>query len=426
MLLRFGVENHLSIRDYQELLLTASVLKDDDADVVATGALPRGVLPGVAIYGANASGKSNILAALYFMRNGVLSSHSSGDAGGGVPRKPFALDPDSASAPSRYDCDVLIDGVRYHYGFVLNEKEVQEEWLYAYPSGHRQVWFHRSIYEENQFHFGRNLRGQNKVIERLTRSNSLFLSAAAQNNHKQLSVIYKYFRDNFIFRLQGENAIDVLSNSYLENVSMRERIARFLSFADTGIRDVRLEEKNINKSHPLYGELKAVLEKHVKGISLDEAAERIKKISLGHETEAGEIVYLDIAYESRGTQHLLSMLGPVFDALENGKTIVVDELDTSMHPLISAKIINLFASRETNKNGGQIIFSTHDSNLLSAGVLRRDQIWFTEKDHRGATHLVPLTDLKTRNSDNLQRGYLQGRYGGIPYLGDLERILEVD
>lgn len=127
--------------------------------------------------------------------------------------------------------------------------------------------------------------------------------------------------------------------------------------------------------------------------------------------------------ESRGTLRLLRLLGPILDALDHGRTVVVDELDASMHPLLSAKILALFNSREANPRGAQLICTTHDTNLLSRDCLRRDQIWFTEKDSEGATHLFPLTDIRTRSTDNIEKGYLQGRFGAIPFLGNLGDFL---
>ena len=183
LLLRFGVSNHLSIRDSQELLLTASSLKDPRDGLIDCAATPHGaVVPAAVIYGANASGKSNFVDAITTMRHMVLRSQTEGDPGGGVPRHPFRLDSGSSRRPSRFDIDFMLDGVRHHYGFEANDREFVSEWLYSFPKSHRRSLFVR---DRDNYRFGRELKGKNSVIAGLTRPNSLYVSAAAQNRHKQ-------------------------------------------------------------------------------------------------------------------------------------------------------------------------------------------------------------------------------------------------
>lgn len=177
MLLRFSVSNHLSLRDSQELLFTTSSLKDKAEGLIACAAAPRGtVLPAVVLFGANASGKSNLVHALSAMQRMVLFSHTRGDASGGVRRHTFKLDASYADKPSRFEIDFVHQGVRYHYGFEADDTAFLSEWLYAIPKSHRRLMFER---EGNNFRFGRELKGQNNTIAGLTRSNSLYLSAAA-------------------------------------------------------------------------------------------------------------------------------------------------------------------------------------------------------------------------------------------------------
>ena len=198
MLLRFGVANHLSIRDHQELSLSASSLGDSDDGLIECAAAPRGMaLPAAVVYGANASGKTNLVAAMETMCSMVLLSHSKGEPGGGVPRQPFRLGAASARVPSRFDIDFVLDGVRHHYGFEATDEAFVSEWLYAFPKSHRRTLFER---DGEDFRFGRLLKGQNAVVARLTRPNSLYLSAAAQNRHEHLSSIFGYFRSIHGFR----------------------------------------------------------------------------------------------------------------------------------------------------------------------------------------------------------------------------------
>ena len=193
MLLRFGVTNRLSMRAQQELSLTASSLKDPTGGLIDCPSAPSGsVLPAVLIYGANASGKSNLVNSIRVMKEMVLGSHRELEPGGGVPaRRPFALAPASSLNPTRFDVDFVMDGVRHHYGFEASDEAFVSEWLYAFPKRHRRMLFER---EGGEFHFGRALGGQNKAIAALVRPNSLYVSAAAQNGHEQLSGVFAYFR----------------------------------------------------------------------------------------------------------------------------------------------------------------------------------------------------------------------------------------
>lgn len=416
MLLRFGVSNYRSIRDYQELLLVASSVKEHQAQVMTVNRLNAKVLPTIGIYGANASGKSNLLQAFAFMRRMLLKSHANGSATGGIARTPFQLDSDVLKQPSHFDCDVVISEVRYHYGFVIDDDAVREEWLYAYPSKYRQVWFHRQRDEKPTFYFGKSLKGKNKTIEALTRDNSLFLSAAAQNNHQQLSEIYRYFEQNFFWYLDAEPSFDRFEASYLDNGLMNKRIIQFLTAADIGILDARLEKAAVTGP--------SVVESIQAALNKNESINA--RLRFGHQSIDGQPVFLKLGDESRGTLQLLTLLGPIFQALENGQILLIDELDTSMHSLLSLQLLKLFNSPTSNKGHAQLIFTTHDTNLLDSAVLRRDQIWLTEKDKKGATHLYPLTDIRTRPTDNLEKGYLQGHFGGIPFLGDLEALLAAD
>ena len=192
MLLRFSVSNHRSIRDQQELLFSASEPEDRSNGLIPCSAAPGGaVLPLAVIYGANASGKSNLLEALRFMRSMVLDSHNKGEPGGGVPIQSFKLDSTSRRSPSRFEIDFVVDGVRHHYGFQASDKVFEQEWLYVFPGVRPQLWFERT---GDEFRFGRELKGRNRVIATLTRPNSLFVSTGAQNDHAQLSRVFGYFQ----------------------------------------------------------------------------------------------------------------------------------------------------------------------------------------------------------------------------------------
>jgi len=415
MLLRFAVENYLSIRDRQELLLTASKQIKDRDDVLINCGTPTGrqALPVIVIYGANASGKSNVLLAFNFMQSAVAFSHSKGSPKGGVPRSIHKLDPDCADRPSVFEVDFVLDGVRYHYGFTATDERFEAEWLYSFPKGRQRLLFDR---EGQKFDFGESLTGQKNVISQLTRPNSLFLSAAAQNDHPELTSIA-----NYLTTIQGAlHPAPPWTRAWQESAedSYKNKVLGFLGGIDTGITDIREQEQELSKEDI---EFRQALNTALEEIGRPPPPLDSKEMSLefGHQGKDGRTIYLELSDESAGTKNLIANLPLIYAALENGRPLFIDELNDSLHTLACEKIIALFSSKKTNPKGAQLITTTHDTNLLRSQCLRRDQIWFTEKDHEGATHLFPLTGYRTRKGDNLARGYLQGRYGAVPFSGAL-------
>jgi hypothetical protein len=412
MLLRFGVQNLRSIRDMQELSLVASALDDTPAGLIDCPPAGGRLLPAVVVYGANASGKSNLVTALRWMRQAVLFSQSRGEAGGEIPRQPFALDPTIRKAPTICDVDFVIDDVRYHYGIEASNHAFTREWLYSFPNGRRQMLFER---KEQVFEFGRNLRGRNRVIADLTRPNSLFVAAATQNDHTELSRVSGFFR-----------AIGVEDQSSMMRLNdVDPRAVEFLGEIGTGVVGTRLRKIEVNdKGREFLQGFHSLLEGtfgHPVDVQSEEDGE-LHKVEFAHRGHDGTEIYFDLDDESDGTRRLLALLAPAFRVLDTASLMVVDELDASLHTQACEALLALFASPKTNPKSAQLIATTHDTNLLRSPFLRRDQVWFTEKDAEGATHLYPLTDFRTRKGDNLERGYLQGRYGAIPFAGSFADI----
>ena len=413
MLLRFGVSNHLSICESQELSFSASSLKDRDEGLIDCADSPNGsILPAIVIYGANASGKSNLVSAVETMRGMVLRSQTMWDPDGGVPRHPFRLDAASLQAPSKFDIDFVIDGVRYHYGFEASNSAFVSEWLYVYPKSHRRTLFER---EGNEFHFGRGLKGPNKVIAGLTRSNSLYLSAAAQNDHEQLSSVFAYFRS-----IRTSHEISIPGSQVSRRLSEKEptnRVIEFLGNIGTGVIDYRRKESELPETVQLLRrDFMAALSKHIDLPEREQVEEtKAVNIELAHRSRDGKPVYFDLDRESAGTRRLLIALGFAFHALDEGTPLIIDELDASLHTHASEAVLKLFCSPKTNAKGAQLVATTHDTNLMASAVLRRDQLWFSQKDADGATQLYPLSDIRTRKGDNIEKGYLQGRYGAVPF-----------
>jgi AAA15 family ATPase/GTPase len=399
MHLRFKFSNYRSFRAEQELSLVAGALNDRTDGVFEIPGLKERVLPVAAIYGANASGKTTVLRALQFMNRTIRDSHRLWEPEQAIPLESFAGEADEC--PSTFMVDFVHAEVHHQYGFVVNSESVLEEWLYVYPKGKRQTWFSRKV--GKPITFSEKLAGENRVIDQLTRRNSLFLSAAAQNNHEMLRPIYDWFWTTLVF-VAGDRSVETKQTIKMcEDSETRALIARLLSIADLGIGDLRVTVTKLPED----------ARKKVEGLlGADESS---ITVSPRHWIN-GRLMTFDLMYESAGTLAYLALLGPLVEALKYGGVICVDELDSSLHPLIAIEIMRLFENRAQNPKGGQLIFNTHDTNLLNTGVLRRDQIWFTEKDSKGESHLYPLTDFKPRREENLESGYLQGRYGAIPFI----------
>jgi len=407
MLLKFRFSNFRSFRTEQELSLVASKLPGSGNGLFSPPGLSEQVLPVAAIYGANASGKTAVIRALGFMTDAVNLSHAQWLPDARIPVDPFIGA--AKTAPSEFAVDILLAGVRHQYGFAVDSEAVRHEWLYVYQNGARQVWFERA--EGGAISFGSEMPGENKTIEALVRKNSLFLSAAAQNNHRALSPVYSWFSHRLSFRIAERAVYGVNAAEFCEDERDRAVITRLLSHADLGIAEIQLEDIPWPESAKNYMELVATWP-----VAATLPGKQVLRVIRLLHRIGDQNVPLEPGQESNGTIAYLSLIGPIVSALKWGETLCIDELDASLHPLIAIELIRLFSNPETNPLDAQLVFNTHDTNLLSSGELRRDQIWFTEKDSAGGSHLYPLSDFKPRRQENLENGYLQGRYGAIPFI----------
>jgi len=420
MLLRFSIENHLSIRDPAEVTFIASSLKERTDSLISSRYSNHGVLPVLAIYGANASGKSNLLFGLARLRSIVQSSFLRSDDERGLPYSPFLLDSDHQNQPTKFELDFEMEDVRYQFGVHITKQLVKREWLYSFPKKTQTVLFYRDNNEnsEETFTFGRSLSGSNRQIQSITKKNTLFLSAAKKAGHPLLSKISDYFHFQIRTHLSnsGTNS-ESIADRLKEKPDLLKRVTEYLSLTDTGVSDIKIDEIKIpEKEREGFKEVIQVLSKFMGSNELEEPPETRNSISLGHLSRDGVVRYLDFGDESLGTRYLLALLPPMIEALQQGGSLILDEITTSLHTLLANKLVSLFNDPSINKNGAQLVFTTHDTNLLAPGILRRDAILFAEKGRDGASIYFPLTEIKTKNTDNIERGYIQGRFGAIPYI----------
>jgi hypothetical protein len=327
------------------------------------------------------------------MRDAVVGSLGWLSEPNPVRRIPFALDSNFIGKPSFYEVDMALqDGVRYTYGFEMDDRRVRGEWLHAYPKGRKQVWFDRGDDGEIDFP-GEGLRGEKLELARRTRSDTLFLGVAAQFNHDQLLPIFEWFRDNLWLVSPERDKFERehrTSRRVLIDPGFRDRVARVLRVADLGI------------------------------TGFDKAALAKGEIRLLHRARAKEVP-LDFDHESLGTRSWFALLGTLLETLEAGTVVLIDELDASLHPVMSAEAVRMFQDAEANPRGAQMVFTSHDATLLytllgADRVLDRETVRLTEKQSDGATELYPLTSVSPppRKEDNLFRKYLLGQYGAVP------------
>lgn len=414
MLVEFRVENFRSLREEQVLSLVASKDKTlQDTHTVSTGlkAAPS-VLRSAAIYGANASGKSNLIKALQYMRGVVAESATVIQPGQTFAVQPFRLDAQSAKEPTAFEVTFIIDGVRYQYGFSMTPQRIVSEHLLVYKAFKPQRWYERRYDAhtgKDVYDFGPGLKGPKNLWEGATRPNALFLSMAVQLNSDALRPVFDWFVNGLVIFNEQAQLSPQVSIQMLQQAEDRRQICDFLSAADISIADIEVVTRKVPGQAVHFDLVAGKTE-----VRSEEVEEH--QLRFSHVTEQGRAVF-DLMDESNGTRNLLFLTGPVLDILRKGLTLVIDELDTSLHTLLVRELVRLFHRPEINTGGAQLIFTTHDTSLLDApDLFRRDQIWFVEKDRDQASELVSLSEFSPRKNEALERGYLMGRYGGIPFL----------
>lgn len=417
MLVEFKVRNFRSLRDEQTLSFVAS---NDDAltetHCLETGvkALPRLTRANV-VYGANAGGKSNLIFALATMRNMVLGSTSMPEAVFAEQYTPFRLDRATANQPTELELTVLLDGVRYQYGFSYDARRIRDEWLIVYKTGKGQGWFDRRWKAESNDYewapFSTYFTGQKDVWRKATRPQALFLTTAAQLNSEQVKPLWDWINSGVTI-LSWIGAVSLWPTlQRLEEPGFKDRVLSLLRAADIHIADIRVEK------HPGQ-QIEFKLEPG-KAPELAARDHDIPVVTYLHRISGEDPVEFDNRFESAGTQKLLAYIGPLLDAIDAGKLLVIDELDSSLHPMVMRFILELIHDPKMSKRGAQLWITTHDTSLLDTELLRRDQIWFVEKNERQASRLYPLSDFSPRKNEALERGYLRGRYGAVPFLSRL-------
>lgn len=429
MLLRVGFGNFYSFRDYTEISMEAVFIKQDDSYRLPSSFSKYGVRPVMTIFGANASGKSNALKALDVIQTEVLNSYQGRKKGQQIQRRCFLLDKDSINQPTHLDCDFVIDGIRYQYGFTYDRDGFAEEWLYAWPNRRKQVWFERNREnKKEQWYFGSKLKGRKDFLLREVKDNALFLSVASVSNElsEQLEPIHTAIALIELHRIEqsGLHALfPVFSKkSAIVQEKHRDFLIEALQKADLGLIDISFEEDIVtiiqeflqSESNPAtnqlpFQELRAMFNNSI----------WIKMLHCGVDGNRT----LPIGAESRGTNMFLVQLNQAIQALETGTILCIDELDSSLHPDLMKFYMELFTNPELNPHGAQLLFTTHEAEILNE--LKQDQIILIEKNQQGCSSLAYASDYKTKSRDNLERLYRRGHLGARPILGRMTKTVGV-
>ncbi|OGA44744.1 MAG: hypothetical protein A3F74_19830 [Betaproteobacteria bacterium RIFCSPLOWO2_12_FULL_62_58] len=419
MLIEFRVTNFRSINRTQVLSLVAGSGKERIAENTLESRLPGfpRLLRSAVIYGANAAGKTNLLRALQFMQGLVLNS-ATFQEGVRIAHAPFKLSKTTTNKPSQFEVVFADDGVRYEYGFSVDAERFHNEWLIAYPHGRPQNWFERTYHtakKKYEWHFSAKLKGSPRVWRDATRANALFLSTAIQLNSEQLRPVFQWFQKKLVLiGMGGSQFNQSLTLQLLEQPDGKKKLLQFVHAADLGIDDFSLQKEPMTPVAVAEANL-------VREPSPASAVPMVIRVTSFHKAvDTGAPVPLDFSDESNGTRILFQSAGAWLNVLRNGEVLLYDELDTSLHPLMTRFLIRLFHSHASNQKNAQLVFTTHDTSLLDSDLFRRDQVWFIEKDDKNASKVYPLSDFSPRKDEALERGYLRGRYGALPFIGELK------
>lgn len=459
MLIQFTVENFLSYSKHTVFSLVATNDEEHPNHLIkSVGKASKNILRAAAIYGANASGKSNLVKAMAFAQDLILEGTGADES---LPITPYKLR-DNHKQPSRFQFVFCYKDIEYSYGFSLTHTRISEEFLYAKPSGREVKYYERVTSEDlkTEVNFGLSLTKGNKDKQKFleykaedTRPNQLLLTAIFDGNMKdrveELKPVIQWFR--FVLTIvEAESRYRELVTRTHTTDALKNFLGGFLNIGDTGIRCVETSEipldwnrdlsripsefreeiiRNFNKSLPdesgipAQSKILEIISPQLGRVYIrqDEDGNLILlKFLLKHEGEDGKLIDFEIQEESDGTQRVIDLVPMLFDMQRGEETVmVIDEIDRRMHPHLSRLILETALSCQEKS---QLIFTTHDTNMLDLELLRRDEIWFVEKDKAGSSHLYSLAEFKVRPDLQIEKGYLNGRFGAIPFIGDVSSL----
>lgn len=425
MLIEFRFKNYRSFRDEAVLSMEATGLGAFKNCLIPISSTVK-LLPAVAIYGKNGGGKSNVIRAFWlavqFIRNAQRTQHERA----AIPVNPFALNDYSKDEPTEFDFEYTIGNVKYWYGFSATREKIFSEYLYHAPKGQKAMIFSRT---GQNFTFTEE-KAKRSLIGEMVAENQLFFSVACTMNDNSCIAAMRWFRDQVFFSRDYSDIPRQLIE-YSEDKNMLKAISDYAKAADLGIQDMQFEFKNDEiqdaESFPdnVPEGIKAALVQFMRALSdastngdihLKMGEVSAKASHLGQNRNGQKESYsLDLSDESDGTRKLMAIAPAIESALHNGGILLVDVLERELHPMLVNYIVAKFQSKASNPNGAQIVFTTHNTELMNLELLRKDQIYFVDKrDTDGASELYAISEFSTRTTDNIRKGYLVGKYGATP------------
>ncbi|MBW4594515.1 MAG: ATP-binding protein [Brasilonema angustatum HA4187-MV1] len=426
MLIEFSVGNYRSFKEQVTFSMVAANLVAQDKKLDENNVFEVDndlkLLKSGAIYGANASGKSNLAKALSFMKWFMVNSSKETQSTEKIGVERFQLSTETEAKPSFFEIVFLMNDKKYRYGFEATRDKVVSEWLFYVSKSRKTRLFERKL---DDISVSKTYKADG--IQERTRHNALFLSVSAQFNVKIAEKILDWLTNS----INVVSGLDDIGKGYtvscLINNEKKDEILQLLKKLDLGFGDIKVEQVEVT-----VDSLPSELPNEIKNFILKNGEIKATSIQTLHPKfdSKENIISTELfdleAQESEGTQKVFALAGPLVDTLKNGKVIIIDEFDARIHPFISRAIVELFNSNETNPSNAQLIFMTHDTNLLSNQLFRRDQIWFTEKNRYGATDLYSLAEYNVPDDVSFKSDYIKGRYGAIPYIGNLNDLIDSD
>ncbi len=419
MLINFKVKNFRSIKD--EIVLDMQASSDKTmVEQAVFGVDNISLLKSVSIYGANASGKSNLLKAFVVFRKLVLESLIMSNLGTDFPNEPFKLSVETENKPSSFETSFILENEVYRYGFEIEKKRIVTEWLEKDKGNINLFQRNEQEIKTNKNHF----KEATAVLKKQTTEKVLFLSLLASNNGEISKKIIQLLQNtNYISGTNRAVTLDYSFGQFLDNQKIAEKMKDLVFKADFGVVDIKADQKMVSidqiKNIPdkfkelLFKENSKIADRSLKFLhkKYDENDKEIENQELDFFTE-----------QSEGTQQMFALAAPIIETLENGNILFIDEIDSSLHPVLCQWLISMFNSKDKNPKNAQLIFSTHDISLLKEDLLRRDQIYFTEKNKKGFTELFSLWDVSEKKNVDFAKRYLDGRYNALPYIRDFEDL----
>ena len=414
MIKTFTFRNFLSFKDEMKFSLEREINDDSHKDSFFK-IQDVELLKSAVVYGANASGKSSFSKAFVFFHNFIVTSYANA-LNNRIPTVPFLLNSKTENEPSLFEVELITKEKKYIYGFEVSQEKVLSEWLHQYPQ--KKILFDRIGNEINSNK--RHFKEATAALEKQTRSNVLFLSLIAANNGTVSNDIIEEIKKINVY--PAENRDLILNYGFTHYEKYQSEILNFLQEADFNIEEFLFEQKEMDRNE-FENSFPPEMPRQLIDLATTGGSKFVhRKVSTVHikydenGSAIGKVPFNFMAQESGGTKQMFGFAALFLDALKEGKTLFIDELDSSLHPVLCRFIVQAFNSKKKNPKNAQLIFTTHDVSLLDSEILRRDQIFFIEKDKYGASNLFSLSDLGERKDLSYSKRYFEGRYGALPYI----------